>query len=124
MDEDDEWNFNEFMLTHAVLPRRLPEQKPNFSQQLRMLNVMIENIQSADQCIPQKTREFFQRFQKIHEYGTSIGAGVIHEQIKALHSGDTFAMFVRRQNCTLMIHRLENDYDDHNVVVSTFPGDL
>lgn len=124
MDEDTERELNEFMLTHAVLPRRLPEQKPTYTQQLSMLNKMIANIDSVKECIPQKTRDFFQRFQQLHKSGTSIRAQTINDQIKELHPGDTFAMFVRHQNCTVMVHRMENNNDDYNVVVATFPGDL
>lgn len=43
-------------------------------------------------------------------------------------SGDTFAMYVRRQNCAVMIHVPANEMvsvdETKNVIVSTFPGNL
>lgn len=42
--------------------------------------------------------------------------------------GDTFAMYVRRQNCAVMIHVPANEMvsvdETKNVIVSTFPGNL
>lgn len=43
--------------------------------------------------------------------------------------GDTFAMFIRHQNCAIMIHvpanELINTADEpENVIVATFPGSL
>lgn len=43
--------------------------------------------------------------------------------------GDTFAMFIRRQNCAIMIHVPANGLinindEPENVIVATFPGSL
>lgn len=123
MAEYSDVEFQEFLLIHAVLPRLLPECKPTYSQQLKLMNKMVENIESVAQYIPRQTLQLFQKMRKIHSDGTSIGCTNIRTEIANLLPGDTFAMFVRYQNCTLMVHLLNNS-DEYNAVVATFPGDL
>lgn len=42
--------------------------------------------------------------------------------------GDTFAMFVRRQNCVILVHMSQDGMVDaeksQNVIVATFPANL
>lgn len=121
-DSDVEMDINEFMLTHAVLPRYLPEQKPQFSQQRALMTEMMKTITNLEEWMPSKTVQFFKRFKELHGNGTSISSSLIQQQIRSLSADDTFAMFVRRQNCTLIIHKLADGLND--VVVATFPGDL
>lgn len=122
--EEPESNINEFFLYHVVLPRHLPAVKPKYSQQMALVAEMMKTITSLKQFIPSKTIKLFETFDNIHSKGTSADVSDIRDAIRSLKAGDTFAMFVRRQNCALMIHKRFENNECNNVVVATFPGDL
>lgn len=123
-DDSDVEVDNEFMLNHVVLPRYLPEKRPQYPQQLALISELLKAISYLNDWIPPKTVEFFKRFEKLHSNGTSTSSSLIREQIDSLGADDTFAMFVRRQYCTIIIHKLSENDGLNDVVVATFPGDL
>lgn len=115
----DDFVSEEFALTHVLLPRKLPENKPSYSQQLGLMKEMVSSVYRIGNCLPQKTIEMLKNFRDIQEECTEAG---IARGINKLCPGDTFTMFVRRQNCAIMIYMPPNQ--NENVIVATFPGNL
>lgn len=119
--------IRENLLNHIVLPRDLPQTKPPLFNELKLMNHVIENIEHLAKWLPVKTVEFLRRFSKVHLQSTP-DPDVVSKQINSLRAGDTFAMFVRRQNTTFMVHMLPNEYNDNKksqkIIVSTFPGNV
>lgn len=119
----DKWDS---ILTHVILSRFLPQEKERFTDTgTALMNLMIENVENLDEWLPTKTVELFDRMKRVNGECTK---KVVSEEIEDLESGDTFAMYVRRQNCVIMIHALADAdlTDEHtpNVIVATFPGSL
>lgn len=128
MDEDAESDSQEIrdnLLNHIILPRVLPQDKPERFIELKLMTHMIENVEDLANCLPEKTVELFRRLKRVHHECSPI---VISEEIKSLRPGDTFAMFVRRQNTVFMIYMLPNEDINNrsaqNVILSTFPATL
>lgn len=120
-DDDDsmEQDENVFFLNHVILPRFLPAEKQGYAKQLKLMNMMINTILRTDQ-LPQKTIDLFEQFQRLHiETTTENLSRELRQQISSLQSGETFAMFVRRQNCTLLVQKQRN-----SVILATFRGDM
>lgn len=115
------------LLNHIILPRNLPQTKPQLFIELKLVNHVVESIEHLAKWLPVKTVEFLMRFNKVHLQSTP-DPDVVSKQINSLRAGDTFAMFVRRQNTTFMVHMLPNEDNDnkesHRIVVSTFPGNV
>lgn len=120
----------DILLNHIILPHFLPQtDSPQFHQiELQLFDEMIKNVMDLSEHIPPKTIKLFKRMHKIHH---KLTAKNISKEINALQPGDTFAMFVRRQNCTFMVYVPpdENDYyilhgKPENAIVATFPGRL
>lgn len=80
---------------------------------------MVASVESLQRNVPRKTIEMLQSFRKVQSQCTEAN---IASEINRLSPGDTFAMFVRHQNCTLMIYMPLNQ--TQNVIVATFPGNL
>lgn len=119
-------NIYEDLLYHIVLPRVLPQNKSKNSEQheLALLSRITGAIRSLDKWVSPETLRFFNSFEQTHITRTPES---ISNEIKGLRPGNSFAMFVRRQNCGLMIHMPieENETTKiKTVVVSTFPGNL
>lgn len=120
-----EWQ--DMLLNHIVLPRYLPQSKSRHFHQteLKLLNEMVENVVNLSQKIPPKTVQLFEKMRKIHHERTPSN---ISKEINALQPGDSFAMFVRRQNCVFLIYAPPDENivagQPQNVIVSTFPGNL
>lgn len=128
MDEDDESDTAEIrknLLKHVTLPRDLPQEKPPRYLELKLMTHMVENVGNLSNYLPVKTVELLKRFRTVHLECTP---DVISKEINSLRPGDTFAMFVRRQNTTIMVYMLPNDEIDNeesqNVILATFPGNL
>lgn len=125
--EVDSQEVQDTLLTHIILPRFLPQQKPRFYHELDLMSRIVDTVENLDEWIPSKTVELMQKLRRVHFECTP---QVISEEINALRPGDTFAMFVRRQNCAFMIHKPSNgmvkveDEIASNVIVATFPGNL
>lgn len=124
MDEDIEMaeniDENEFILNHVVLPRFLPQKKQNYSDQLKIVNRMVQNVMSMRSSLPANTVKLFQQFKNVHLDSTDDTLkSKISNEIRSLRRDDTFAMFVRRQNCTLIIHKKPD-----GLILATFHGDV
>lgn len=110
---------HEFMLNHVVLPRYLPPEKPGYVNQLKLMNSIIRTVLNTT-ILPLKTIDLFKQIKRLHIETTSENFSTeLKNEIKTLLPGETFAMFVRRQNCTLLIHQKQN-----SVILATFRGDM
>lgn len=121
MDEElaEHVDENEFILNHIILPRFLPQKKQNYSDQLRLVNQMLKHVIETRSHLPTNTIRLFQQLKKIHIDTTDDTLkDTLSKEIKSLQPDDTFAMFVRRQNCTLMIHKKPD-----GLILATFYGD-
>ncbi|XP_055297736.1 uncharacterized protein LOC129566134 [Sitodiplosis mosellana] len=124
--ESDASNSEDKLLHHVILSRWLPQENPyHLEDGETLMKRMIENVENLAEWIPSKTVELFERLKRINLECTE---SVISEEIASLKPGDTFAMFVRRQNCVIMIHVLTdaklNGELSPNTIVATFPGRL
>lgn len=117
----------ECLLNHVILPQVLPQTKPRSFQETQLMVQMVNNVENLAKYpfMPPKTVELFKRLKRIHFECTP---AVIAEEINNLHPGDTFAMFVRRQNNAFIIHapptQSKNAKTPQNVIVATFLGNL
>lgn len=123
MDEDIEMaehvDENEFILNHVILPRFLPPKKQHYDDQLKIVNQMLKIVIDLRSFLPTNTVLLFQQLRRIH-IGTTEDTlkDTLSKEIKNLRSDSTFAMFVHRQNCTLMIHKKPD-----GLILATFHGD-
>lgn len=104
----------------TFLNRYLPPEKPGYVKQLKLMNAFIQNVSDIPAVIPAKTMDLFMQFERIH-LNTPVDnlKAELAKEIRSLQAGKTFAMFVRRQNCTLLIHKKA-----HGVILATFRGDM
>lgn len=110
---------HEFFLNHVILPRYLPAEKPGYVKQLKLMNAVIQTILDTPH-MPQETIKLFKQFKELHDTTAEDFKRVLKRQIGTLLPGETFAIFVRRQNCTLMVQKLQNN----SVILATFRGDM
>lgn len=111
-------------LLHVLLPRVLPQTKGDlYKTEHDLLNQMVESVRGLSKWLPAKTNKLFQSMKKVHATRTP---EIVAQEINALEPGDTFAMFVRFQHCTIMIHIPDNEQPGHiqNAVVCTIAGSL
>lgn len=140
-EEDDTarcWNENEeqkfqkhkSLMNHIVLPRFLPQENSIdiIDEELKLLehmNSTLNNFANSYGHIPKSTIEMFDGLKRMY---TTCSPEAILKEIRRLVPGETFAMFVRRQNCALTIHMPETNGDDANqsdrLIVATFPGSV
>lgn len=114
----------ENLLNHIVLPRYLPQNRsPEYiTEELELLKRMVENVESLSEVIPINTLQMMRSLADVH---LKPYPKTIKRNISNLQSGGTFAMFVRSQNCALLIYMMpEAPADSDNIVVATFPGKL
>lgn len=115
----------ENLLNHVVLPRILPEGylKDHEDQELSLLSNMVHTVERNSEWIPSATVRLCQRLKRAHMSRTP---ETISNEISQLRPGETFAMFVRRQNTGLMIHMPSEQVSnaEKTVTVVTFPGNL
>lgn len=122
----DPQETQDILLKHVILSRHLPQEKTRITDVgVELMNRMIENVENWAECLPMKTVELFRRIKRVSLECTK---EIISEEIDDLQAGDTFAMYVRRQNCVILIHALPDAdlIDEHtpNIIVATFPGSL
>lgn len=112
--------LREDLLKHVLLPRVLPQEKSAnlHGDEMNLMSVMVDNVERMAEYLPKNTVGMFQRLRRIQQMRTG---ECIANEIKALQPGETFAMFVRRQNCAFMVHKTATGKD---VIVATFPGNL
>lgn len=115
---------HELLLNHVVLQRFLPLTKSQHThnEDLALMSYMIDNVVQNEfllKKVPENTVKMLRGLNVLHK---TLTPEVVSGQISTLKPGETFAMFVRRQNCALMIHMpvIESD----RVIVATFPGNL
>lgn len=122
-DCDSEENHMIF-LNHVVLPRFLPQIKSEHlhGEELALISCMVHNVvQNVELAnnVPPNTVKMLRGFDEMHR---TLTPDVVSGQISELKPGEIFAMFVRSQNCAVMIHMPLNQSD--RVIVATFPGYL
>lgn len=112
--------MHESLLNHIVLPRFLPQSASIefHSHELELLMRMMQNVENFAEYISPSTIKMCRSLLEVHRTQTK---KVIAQQIRDLTPGDTFAMFIRRQNCGIMIHIPQSG---SNAIVATFPGKL
>lgn len=114
---------HENLLNHIVLPRYIPQYRlPNFPlEELELLKRMAENVEKFADSIPANTLKMIRSLAKVH---LELTPKAIMEEINKLQPGETFAMFVRLQNCAIIIHMPSKGStdSDNNVIVATFIG--
>lgn len=130
MDEEPEPNqldYHSILLSHVVFPRVLPQQKPRYVHELDLITLMVENVVKLSKWIPPKTIELMETLKMVHVDGKP-RPSIISDAIDSLSPGESFAMFVRRQNCMLIIYmpfnQISNIKEMQNVIVATYPGNL
>lgn len=116
------------LLNHVVLPRFLPQSRSEqlHSEELALMSFMAKNVTNNElltQYLPPATVKMFNMINEAH---TNLSPTIVSQQIRSLQPGDTFGMFVRRQNCGIMIHMPKIFHDDQSkrVIVATFPGNI
>lgn len=83
---------------------------------------MVENVESLSKSIPINTVNMVRTMATVHRNRM---ADTVSKEISNLKPGGTFAMFIREQNCAIMIHsRSESKSGSNNMIVATFPGRL
>lgn len=116
----------ENLMNQIVLPRYLPQYRtPHFAvEELELLKRLVETVGSLKNDVPINTVQMMRSLDDVHQKPYP---KTIRKNIGELQPGGTFAMFVRSQNCALLIHMLpeeEAPADSENIVVATFPGKL
>lgn len=116
----------ENLLYHIILPHSLQQERSQDyeKQNMGLLSNMVEVIETCS--VPPATSYLFKSLEQTHMQRSP---EVITGEINALKPGNSFAMFVQRQNCALMIHmpvQGNSAQVDENttVIVSTFLGSL
>lgn len=114
----EDWNS---LLINVILPRVLPVTNSRHFGNLKLdlLYQMVETVKNSSEWIPSKTVELFKSLEEVQLECTP---EVIAKKIRTLCPGDTFAMYIHRQNCAIMVYMPKNQ--KRNVVVATFPGNL
>ncbi|XP_055310983.1 uncharacterized protein LOC129573873 [Sitodiplosis mosellana] len=113
---------HEVLMNHVILPRYLPQERSkNFhNEELALLSNMVENVERLAKSLPRNTVNMFHGLARVHK---TLTPSVVSTEIRNLKPGDTFAMFVRRQNCAMMIH-MPPERGDDRVIAAIFPGNL
>lgn len=124
MIEYDESKQQNVLLEHVILPRVLPQKKQSFQYEQMLIGELIESVENISAFLPQKTADMMSRLKRVNSECTPT---VVSQLINGLRAGDTFSMFVRRQNTAIMFHvpnhtALDNDGYPVDIVVATFPG--
>lgn len=145
--EPDSQEMQDVLLEHVVFPRFLPNQKPRYFHELELMIRLVQTVEDLTQWIPPKTVDLLEKMRRVHLECTP---NVVSEEIntlcpgnlkslksklheifhmnKMISAGDTFAMFVRRQNCAILVHMPPEEMveaeESQNVIVATFPANL
>lgn len=124
MDEDIEMTENidehESLLNHVILPRFLPPKKQDYKDELKLADLLLKIVVELHSVLPLNTIRLCQKLNKIHLQSTDDNLNeTISNELKSLRADDTFAMFVRHQNCTLIIHK-----KPQKLILATFHSDV
>lgn len=116
--------IHDTLLNHVLLPRVLPQEKSRYHNERELVLQFIENVDNLSEWLPEKTVDMMDRLKRVtREYTRTVVTEIINE----LKPGDSFSMFVRRQNCAIMFHIPATEKDNlalMNVIVGTFMGTL
>lgn len=115
---------HERLLNHIVLPRYQPQTRsPNFpAEELKLLERMVQSVESLSSFLPLNTLKMARSLAAVH---LNLTPSTVTNEINNLQPGETFAMFVRMQNCAIIFHMLANaKANSEELVVVTFPGKL
>lgn len=116
---------HEALMDHIILPRFLPQSRSQdfHPQELELLMRMVHNVESLAPFIPENTLKMVRSLATVHR---SRMADIVSKEISNLKPGETFAMFIRRQNCAIMIHHSQSTAraGTNDMIVATFPGRL
>lgn len=86
---------------------------------------MVKNIRTSSDWVPPETVDLFKSLEKVQ---LSCTPDIVAAEINALEPGDTFAMYIHRQNCAIIVYMPKNQKvkakEQRNVMVATFPGEL
>lgn len=81
---------------------------------------MVQNVESLTEFIPAKTLKMARSLATVHRTRM---ADIVSKEINDLKPGETFAMFIHRQNTAIMIHSRSNaEASKNDMIVATFPG--
>lgn len=111
-------------MNHILLPRKLPhENYESYDTDLDLMNRMVENVQSLSEHLPAKTVRLLEKLRQIYLNCTP---QAVSQAINMLSPGDTFAMFLRSQDCAIMFHvpKDENVNNVQNAIIAIMPGSL
>lgn len=112
------------VMNHILLPRKLPqEQYDSCDTDLALMNQIVEIVQKLDSHLPAKTVKLLKKVRQIYLKCTPTA---VSKAIKTLGPGDTFAMFLRSQDCAIMFHVPKDEIIDNvqNVIIATTPRSL
>lgn len=126
MIEYNQSKYQNILLDHVILPRVLPQNKSCFTHEQALIDRMIENVDNISKLLPQRTVDMMKRLKRVNSECTPT---IVSELINELRSGDTFAMFVRKQNTAIIFYvpnyaRVNIAGEPENIIVATFPGCL
>lgn len=81
---------------------------------------MVHNVEYFSESVPANTLKLMRSLATVHRNRM---AHIVAKEISGLKPGQTFGMFIRRQNCAIMIHSQSNGKAGSNdMIVATFPG--
>lgn len=113
------------LLNHVLFPRVLPQEKAKFIHEQQIVYQLIETMENASEWLPEKSVEMMDRLKRVSRECTKT---VTSEIINELEPGDSFSMFIRRQNCTIMFYipkSAESTTEEPlHIIVGTFIGTL
>lgn len=126
MIEYNESKYQNILLDHVILPRELPKKKSFFTHEQALIDQLVENVDSISDSLPKKSVEMMKRLKRVKHMCTP---AIVSEMINELRPGDTFSMFVRKQNTAIIFYvpnhtGVNNAGTPDNIIVATFPGCL
>lgn len=100
------------MIDHMFLPRKLFEASTKMLHEVE--NTLLEHFITILETfhekgdLPDTTIDFFRNLRKIHTDRASLNKQTIARQIDAVKPGQMFGMYVREQNCGILIYAPKN----------------
>lgn len=118
------------LLNHILLPRftTIKSIAEWNLQDETLLEWMSQTMASSADWLPSHTIAMFESFKRVHEFRDD--DETICRELNKLRPGETFAMYVRRQNTVFMCYMpadAANGYEINEateVIVATFPGQV
>lgn len=115
------------MLDHVILPRKLSSATTELLPQteVELLENFIDTFRVFHETdiIPDVTKHLFKNLKTLHGRCAKLDQKTIAEQIDALEPGQIFGMYVREQNCAILVYAPPDNTDDQ-WILSTFHPSL